>query len=81
MCLDFNQHAMDCGINLTGKVAVPIEDSAGRLVMIDLIHPVTRDVALHAGTTMDTQLIEVCQSFGIDYVVVYKHSHSPSSPY
>lgn len=79
MYLDFNQHATDCGINLTGKVALSLENSAGRLVMVDLIHPVTRDVVLHAGTTMDIQLIEVCQSFGIDYVVVYKGLHYPPS--
>jgi hypothetical protein len=74
---DFNQHAMDCRINLTGKVALPLENSDGRLVMVDVLNPVTRDVILHAGTTMDIQLIEVCQSYGIDYVVVYKGKHTP----
>lgn len=74
---DFYQHAMQCGINMTGKIALPVEDSAGRLVMIDLIHPETLEVILHAGTTMDVQLIEVCQSYGIDYVIVYKGRHTP----
>ena len=77
MYLDFNQHAMDCRINLTGKVALPLEASAGRLVMIDLLNPVTLEVVLHAGTTMDAQLIAVCRSYGIDYVVVYKGAHTP----
>jgi hypothetical protein len=77
MYQDFNQHALDCRINLTGKVAIPIEAASGRLLMIDLIDPETRDVIIHAGTTMDVQLIEVCQSYGIDYVVVYKGRHTP----
>jgi len=71
------QHALDCGINMTGKVAISIEAASGRLLMIDLIDPETRDVIIHAGTTMDVQLIEVCQSYGIDYVVVYKGRHTP----
>jgi molybdopterin biosynthesis enzyme len=77
MYQDFNVHAMNCRINLTGKVAVPLEDSSGRLVMVDVTHPETMQVVLHAGTTMDMQLIEVCQSYGIDYVVVYKGQHTP----
>ena len=77
MQLDFNQHAINCRINLTGKVAIPIEDSSGRLLMVDLIDPITRDILIHAGTTMDVQLIEVCESYGIDYVVVYKGRHTP----
>jgi hypothetical protein len=72
----FEQHARDCGINMTGKVAIPLGDSAGRLVMIDIIDPVTRDVVIHAGTTMDAQLIEVCESYGIDYVVAYRWKHT-----
>ena len=74
---EFTQHAIDCGINMTGKLAIPLEDSAGRLVMIDIINPETRDVVIHAGTTMDIQLIEVCQSYGVDYVIVYKGRHTP----
>ena len=74
---DFNIHAAECGINLTGKTALPLENSAGHLVMIDVTHPETMQVVLHAGTTMDMQLIEVCQSYGIDYVIVYKGLHYP----
>ena len=73
------QHALDCGINMTGKVAIPLGDSAGRLVMIDIIDPETRDVVIHAGTTLDTQLIEVCQSYGVDYAIVYRGSHTPQT--
>lgn len=74
---EFNQHALDCHINLTGKIALPLECSHGRLVMVDVINPETRDVVIHAGTTMDSQLIEVCQSYGVDYVIVYKGRHTP----
>lgn len=72
-----HQHAVDCRINMTGKVAVPLEDSAGRLLMVDINDPETREVVIHSGVTMDVQLIEVCQSYGIDYVVVYKGHHIP----
>ena len=74
---EFTQHAIDCGINMTGKLAVPLDESVGRLLMIDVIDPVTRDVIIPSGVTLDIQLIDVCESYGIDYVVVYKHSHSP----
>lgn len=75
MTLDYNDHAVKCGINMTGKIAVPLDDSNGHLIMVDLIDPETRDAVTHAGTTMDVQLIEVCKSYGIDYVIVYNGSH------
>jgi len=71
------QHALDCGINMTGKTTLPIEDSGGRLLMCDIIDPETREVVIHSGTTIDIQLIEVCQSYGVDYAIVYKGSHTP----
>lgn len=67
----YTQHAIDCGINMTGKLALAVEDSAGWLLMLDIIDPVTRAPVIHAGTTMDIQLIAVAQSYGVDYVVVY----------
>ena len=78
-CVSIDQHARDCGINMTGKIAVPLADSAGRLVMVDIIDPETRDVIVNAGTTMDAQLIGVCESYGVDYVIAYRWGHSPSS--
>jgi hypothetical protein len=75
-CVYFDQHARDCGINMTGKVAIPLSDSAGRLVMTDIVDPETRDVVIHAGTTMDAQLIGVCESYGIDYVIAYRWGHT-----
>ena len=80
MHLDFEffQHAIDCGINMTGKLAIPVSESGGRRLMIDVIDPVTRDVVIPSGVTLDIQLIDVCESYGIDYVIVYKHAHSPS---
>jgi len=70
------QHALDCGINMTGKVAIPLGDSAGRLLMCDIIDPETREVVIHSGTTMDAQLIGVCQSYGVDYAIVYRGRHT-----
>lgn len=64
---------------MTGKTALPIEDSDGRLLMCDISDPETRDVIIHTGTTMDVQLIEVCQSYGVDYAIVYKGNHTPRS--
>jgi hypothetical protein len=58
---------------MTGKNALPVAESAGYLVMVDITHPVTRDVIIHAGTAMDSQLIDVAAAEGVDYVVVYKH--------
>ena len=80
MHLDFEffQHAIDSGINMTGKLAIPLDESVGRLLMVDVIDPVTRDVVIPSGVTLDIQLIDVCESYGIDYVIVYKHAHSPS---
>jgi len=75
--MDATQHALNCGTNLTGKVAMPLEDSAGHLLMVDITDPVTLKVLINSGTTMDCQLIEVCQDHGIDYVVVYAGWHKP----
>ena len=75
MTLDFNDHATKCGINMTGKIAIPLEDSAGRLVMVNIINPETLDVIIQSGTTMDCQLIDVCESYGVDYVIVYNGAH------
>jgi hypothetical protein len=76
---EFFQHAIDCGINMTGKLAIPLFESVGRLVMVDLIHPETRETIIPSGVTMDIQLIEICEIHGIDYVIVYKHAHTPSN--
>jgi hypothetical protein len=66
------EHAVSCGINMTGKIALPVAESAGYLVMVDIIHPVTLEPVIHAGTTMDVQLVEHCEMCGVDYVIVYK---------
>lgn len=66
---------------MTGKVALATEDSDGRLVMVDIISPVTLDVYINAGTTMDIQLIDLCQRLGIDWVVVYDGTHERNSLY
>ena len=76
--LEFTRHAEDCGINMTGKLAISLNESVGRLVMIDIIHPETRETIIPSGVTMDTQLIDICASCGVDYVIVYKHAHTPS---
>lgn len=81
MLFDYNQSAINCGINMTGKVALATEDSDGRLVMVDIISPVTLDVYINAGTTMDIQLIDLCQRLGIDWVVVYDGTHERNSIY
>ena len=73
----FLQHALSCGINMTGKEAIALEESNGRLIMHPVRHPETGQVLLNVGTTMDTQLVEVCASAGVDYIVVYTGSHVP----
>jgi hypothetical protein len=77
MPLDFNDHAIKCGINMTGKIAIPLEDSSGHLVMINITNPETGEAIIQAGTTMDCQLIDVCESYGVDYVIVYNGAHRP----
>ena len=75
----FNEDAIASGVNLTGKVALPIEFTDGRLLMIDLINPVTQEVFINSGTTMDKQLIEWCQTIAIDYAIVYDGTHKRKS--
>ena len=48
---------------------IQIEDSTGKIVMVDIIHPETRKVIIHSGTMMNTQLIEVCMSEGVDHII------------
>ena len=73
----FLQHALSCGINMTGKEAIALFEGNGRLIMHPVRHPETGQVLLNVGTTMDTQLVEVCASAGVDYIVVYTGSHVP----
>ena len=81
MHLDFNDHAVQCGINMTGKIAIPLEDSAGHLVMVNITDPETGEDIIQSGTLMDSQLIEVCESYGVDYVIVYRGSLTRSLYY
>lgn len=71
MSTTYFQHALNCGINMTGKLALPVSESAGSLVMVDVINPVTLETVIPSGCTMDVQLIDVAESLGVDYVVVY----------
>ena len=75
MTLDFNDHAIQCGINMTGKIAIPLEDSPGHLVMVNITDPETGEAIIQSGTTMDSQLVDVCESYGVDYVIVYNGTH------
>ena len=79
MYTNYDEDARICGINLTGKVAIAPKDADGRLVMVDIISPVTLAVYIYAGTTMDAQLIDLCYSLGIDWVVVYEGTHKRNS--
>ena len=67
----YRQHALDCGINMTGKLALALEDSTGMLLMIDIARPDNREVIIPAGIILDCQLIEHAARYGVDYTIVY----------
>jgi len=71
----FYIHAARCGINMTGKLAVAIEDSLGMLLMHPVINPVTLEVRIPTGIIMDMDLADVCYEIGVDYVIVLNPKH------
>lgn len=71
-CATYRQHAVDCGIDMTGKVTVPCDlRSSGTIVVVPPIHPETREELLPVKTVLTAEdLIRLKKYYGVDYVVV-----------
>ena len=69
------QHALDCGLDMTGADAVYITDDCydakGYALAHMVLDPVHGDALLMPGTVLTRRLIEWLRSFGVDYVTVF----------
>lgn len=67
----FHQHAVDCGVDMTGSAAVGIDgDAIGCTLSHTMLHPVSGEIVLEAGTALELRHIERLQQCGFDYVPV-----------
>lgn len=68
------QHAIDCGLDMTGSDARYIcqdcYDACGFAVAHTIIDPVHLDTLVRPGTVLTRRMIEWLRTFGIDYVTV-----------
>jgi hypothetical protein len=67
------QHALNCGINMTCKLAMPIDDCVGYMVMHRVDDPVSLRPLVQTGVRIDQDVIEMLKEYGVDYVVVFWH--------
>ena len=69
------QHALDCGLDMTGADARYITgdcyDAKGFALAHAVIDPEHGDWLLMPGTVLTHRLIEWLRSFGVDYVTVF----------
>lgn len=70
MNAQFQQHALDCGLDMTGSAAVSVEDANGLVLSHKVLDPVYFTLLLHPGTCMTNPLIYWLKSFRVDYVCV-----------
>jgi len=68
----FRQHALDCGINLTGSAAVPCDARAdGCIITIPPLHPETLEEMVPEGFRLTGEQCETLRrETGIDYLIV-----------
>lgn len=68
------QHALDCGLDMTGACARYITgdcyDACGYAAAHAVIDPVHLDVLVRPGTVFTRRMLEWLRAFGVDYVTV-----------
>lgn len=71
-CALFRQHAIDCGVDLTGCAVVPCDYRAdGCIVMVPPIHPETLEEMVPEGFRLTGDQCETLRrATGIDYLIV-----------
>ena len=71
-CAVFRQHALDCGVDLTGAAVVPCDSRAhGCIIKVPPIHPETLEEMVPEGfalTGADCDYLK--ETTGIDYLIV-----------
>lgn len=72
MSAELYQHALDCGLDMTGSTAVELEYAYGLTLTHKVYDPEYQDLLLRSGTCLTHRLIDWLRSFGIDYVCVVK---------
>lgn len=68
----FRQHAIDCGVDLTGCSVVPTNDSADCTVARPVVDPETQMHLLAPGQVILPADIRLLNSYGVDYVICEK---------
>lgn len=68
--MEFHEHALQCGINMEGREAIPIHLSNCRIAATDILHPETQELIIPAGFRLRENAYLWMESVGMDYVVV-----------
>mgnify|MGYP000119601310 CR=1 FL=1 len=69
----YRQHAVDCGLDMTGCDAIELDHeycAAGMVVAHTICDPEHQDYLVRPGTVLTRRMIEWLMSFGVDYVTV-----------
>jgi hypothetical protein len=66
----FTAHAMSCGINMEGRVALPVAMADGRWCAHDINHPESGNTIIPQGWYMNRFDMDKLIAMGVDYVVV-----------
>jgi hypothetical protein len=71
-CAMYRQHAVDCGVDLTGAVTVPCDSrAAGCIIKVPPLHPETMDELVPEGFSLTAEQCETLRNeCGIDYLIV-----------
>ncbi len=72
MTPNFHKHALRCGIDMSGREAVPISMAAERIAAVDVIHPETQESVIPEGFKVTKLGVQYLRSIGCDYVVCEK---------
>lgn len=73
MNIKFHNHAVSCGIDMTGKVAVSVYGNLiGETLADDVINPENMETVLHTGQTLNAAALQWMRLMGCDYCVIEK---------
>lgn len=68
--MDYTQHAISCGIDMTNKLAIAVDDLLCGWLAEPILHPETQEVQWPIGYWVNSEDIPAMQAMGLDYVII-----------
>jgi hypothetical protein len=66
----YHDHAIACGVDMTGKCALPLDQCLNRWTAAEVLHPETQDPIVVVGWWILEDTIDECKAAGVDYLIV-----------